>query len=58
MTGYGFTGPMTARGTLFDAKEAGGASQVKRGRRARGCGRHYGRKTILWMLFAVGLYGL
>ena len=23
MTGYGFTGPMTARGTVFDAKGAG-----------------------------------
>ena len=28
MTGYGFTGPMTARGTVFDAKSAAAAADV------------------------------
>jgi hypothetical protein len=51
MTGYGFTGPMTARGTVFDAKAAGAAAATRRGKSARGRARVRGRR--LWWLIVL-----
>ena len=50
MTGYGFGGPWTAQGTVFDAKAEGAATQVRRGPSARGRSRARGRKAVLWWL--------
>jgi hypothetical protein len=54
VTGYGFCGPMTAMGTVFDAKaETEEVVGARRGPSARGRGRLRGRR-MWWLPFFLG----
>lgn len=55
MTGYGFCGPMTAMGTVFDPKEEGAASRIRRGAYARGRSRGRGRRAVMFLLSIWGV---